>query len=391
MSLPFIHFKSSNAVDSTNIMKTVHPFDTESIPWGRVVAFLRLQEMLSCRLVSTGVASRIHEELLPSDCVSWLQEELRERNLFFIPGNVDTNWMEACNDAPDLLLHYFASSRNQSPFDSLTRCLRVCKCIPKEAAVAFSGKFGRHIQPLPEEEVRHVPCGRGKPKCETCRFKIPRKRRPGDGEECKLDSVLQIVVSSREVLVLDQYFVKCVPNMPRDLICPLCRVTERRTLLLTEMSYPVPEETAQGALRNMLTFTPLLEPQRKRPRINQRSRFPPMEPDLYIPGNTPPISNGDDESVQHEDFKHAIAIHCTNCREFGIFGPAGLCRGVSATRVECLGKVRVEGAGAILCRRRCSYPSCMHAVACLDCSNKETEMRPCPDCYRHEEALRWHA
>ncbi len=373
-------------------VKRPHSFDTESIPWGQVVAFLCLQEMLSCRLVSTSVASRIHEELLPSDCISWLQTEFRNRNLFFIPGNVDRTWMDAGHDDPDVLLSYFAASNTKSPLDSLLRCLRVCKCIPKEAAVVFSGKFGRHILPLPIDDVRHVPCGRGKKNCETCRFKIPRKPRPTQ-EESKLDSVLQIAVSSREILVLNEYFVKCVPNIPRDLICPLCRVTDRRTLLLTEMSYPVPEEAAQGALKNMLTFTHSLEPQHKRARTDHPPRFPPMVPDLFVPGHTPPIEHGDEsgeESVQHEDFKHALAIHCTNCREFGIFAPAGLCRGVVASRVDCLGKNRVDCAGGILCRTQCSYPSCMHAVSCRDCG-AQSDTRCCPDCLRHEEALRWHA
>lgn len=382
-------------------------FDAESIPWGRVVSFLRLPEMLSCRLVSSSIATRIHEELLPSDCVLWLEEEFRERNLFFIPGNIDTQWKEACNDDRGVFLRHFfhhpSSSREQSPLDALVRCLRVCQYIPKEAAVVFSGKYGRHIQPLPvAEQKRHVPCGKGKQNCETCRFQIPRKQRIEETQS-KLDAVLQIVVNPRQVVVLDEYFVKCVPNMPRDLICPMCRVTERRTLLLTEMSYAVPEEAAQGAWKNMLTFTPLLEPQRKRPRTDQwPARFPPMEPDLYIPGNTPPMirnvrddDDGDDdsieESVHHEDYKHAIAIHCTNCREFGILGPAGLCRGVVASRVECLGKTRVECSGGLLCRRRCSYPSCMHAASCLYCGNPDSQMRCCPDCYRHEEALRWHA
>ncbi|GAX23552.1 hypothetical protein FisN_14Hh271 [Fistulifera solaris] len=363
--------------------------DTESLPWGRVVAFLQLPEMLSCRLVSTGVASRIHEELLPSDCSLWLHREFRDRNLFFIPGNVDRNWMDACHDDPDVFLNYFVSSNAQSPLDSLLRCLRVCKSIPKEVAVVFSGKFGRHI--LSIDDVRHVPCGRGKQNCETCRFKIPRKPRPTQ-KESKLDSVLQIAVSSREILVLDEYFVKCVPNLPRDLICPLCRVTERRTLLLTEMSYPVPEEAAQGALKNMLTFTPSLEPQRKRARTHHPPRFPPLVPDLIIPGQTaPPVGDdSDEESIQHEDFKHALAIHCTNCRGFGIFAPAGLCRGVVASRVDCLGKTRIDCAGGILCRTQCSYPSCMHAASCRDCG-AQSDMRCCPDCFRHEEALQWHA
>ncbi|GAX10750.1 hypothetical protein FisN_14Lh271 [Fistulifera solaris] len=377
-------------------MKSVnrpHSVDTESLPWGRVVAFLRLQEMLSCRLVSTIVASRIDEELLPSDCTSWLRKEFRDRNLFLIPGNVDRKWMDASHDDADVFLNYFKSSNKQSPLDSLVRCLRVCKSIPKEAAVVFSGKFGRHILPLPIDDVRHVPCGRGKQNCETCRFKIPRKPRSSTQKESKLDSVLQIAVSPREILVLDEYFVKCAPNLPRDLICPLCRVTERRTLLLTEMSYPVPQEAAQGALKNMLTYTPSLEPQRKRARTDHPPCFPPLVPELLIPGHTAPSVDGDDsdeESVQHEDFKHALAIHCTNCREFGVFAPAGLCRGMVASRVDCLGKTRIDCSGGILCRTQCFYPSCMHAASCRDCG-AQSDTRCCPDCFRHEEALRWHA
>lgn len=378
--------------------------DSETLPWGRIVSFLKLRDMLSVRLVSNTVAGSIHDEVLPDDCTRWLGEALRDRSLFMIPGRVDKNWKEATNSESESII-MLLSNQDQAPLDSLLRCLRVCKYIPKEAAVGFSGKYGRHLMPLTvEAQVNfYEPCRRGKKHCPSCRLKIPRKPRrrryadddngsdeEEDGSPRRLDEVLQIAVNAREVLDLDRHYVKCVPNLPRDLTCPLCRVSDQRTLLLTEMTYKTGEETAQGALRNMLTYTPCFEPPDKKTRLEETARnFPPLhQPAFYIPGQESAL-------LPYSEYKHAIAIHCAACQNFGILGPAGLCFGPRQIGDGCGGKLALGDAcgstvGAMLCRRKCRLPSCIHALACGSC-RQECDPECCPGCYNHEQALQWHA
>ena len=241
------------------------------------------------------------------------------------------------------------------------------------------------------------PCQKGKKQCASCRLKIPRKPRrrehadendesnddSGDEEEPlpRLDDVLQIAVNRHEVLDLDHYYPKCVPNLPRDLVCPLCRVDDHRTLLLTEMTYSTPDETAQGAMRNLLTFTPRLD--------RVANAFPPLSSCFFVPG----LNSGTRLPVT--DFKHALAIHCTHCRNFGMLAPAGLCFGPRHVGDGCGGKLPIGDAcgspvGGILCRRTCRLALCLHALACGLC-RVETNPAYCPECYNHDQLLLWHA
>lgn len=75
----------------------------------------------------------------------------------------------------------------------------------------------------------------------------------GDGDEESyaddydrtLDDYHQIENSRGEFLRLDMYVKKCIPNLPKDLTCPVCRVTDRRTLQLTEVTYQSKAGTEQ--------------------------------------------------------------------------------------------------------------------------------------------------
>lgn len=165
---------------------------SELLPWGNIVSFLPLHDLLSCRLVSPLITLRIHESVLPEYCHRWWEAFLQQHNLYFISGNVDRNWKNASNktsdeigddDAKNEIVSLFATATmtttttTTTPLDCLLRCCRVGLCIPHEAGVAFSGKYGRHIVSLTEQSdiECHDPCPKGRKNCPTCRVSIPCK------------------------------------------------------------------------------------------------------------------------------------------------------------------------------------------------------------------------
>jgi hypothetical protein len=357
--------------------------------------------------------------------------------------------------------------------DILLRYLRVMHYLPQEAAVCYSGKSGRHCRPVvpvvqedsdadqknayhyfPTKLYTYPPCHRGKRRnCPTCRVKIPAvqpiEQGGDDGESGseeeqaeeeeqqqapvaaaaaardddpppqdddplpvgnqKLDDFYQIQTSSGEHLRLDTYINKCIPNLPSDLTCPICRVTNQRTLQLTEVTY----QSAPGTQRREhvtmpLTFTPNEEDDvdddddqkprayspdsspeilasSKRRRLHEDpddaanavddsssepdETFPPIYQELFIPTT-------DEFQKPAEDCKTAISIHCQGCRQFAIIAPAVACLN---SKFPCHSKTMQSGdpaivIGGVLTRTRCRVSDCGCAALCRACSSLSKTM-----------------
>lgn len=278
---------------------------------------------------------------------------------------------------------------------NLTRsCMPLCgginlrKYLPMEVAVAFNGKYGRHCIPLefsPETgqaEPRLFPaCAKGK--CSTCKLRIPEDTDP----DAKIHAYIHIPNKHGNPLDLTRFYNKCVPNLPPDLICPSCRCTDRRTLVLSTLSYPSNATSGQNTL---LTYTPRdkdeaeaensddtetedeeqEEPQPKKQRLvgpDESFAFPVIHEDLSLPTKWKPLerTNG---------VKHAIAIHCVSCQQFGVLAPAGPC---CDARFPCHERTRqvMEGKhvatiGGVFVRRKCSNQDCLHPISCEACSRE---------------------
>jgi hypothetical protein len=304
---------------------------------------------------------------------------------------------------------------------------------------------------FPTKLYTYPPCHRGKRRnCPTCRVKIPAVRpteqrfsdgesgsdeEQVDGEEQqevpaaaaaappgddppppdddpppvgnqKLDDFYQIQTSSGEHLRLDTYINKCIPNLPSDLTCPICRVTNQRTLQLTEVTY----QSAPGTQRREhvtmpLTLTPNEEededdedddqkPQAsspscivspKRRRLHQdpddatnlvddsssepEEIFPPIYQELFIPTT-------EEFQKPAEDCKTAISIHCQGCRQFAVIAPAVACLN---SKFPCHSKTMQSGdpaivIGGVLTRTRCRVSDCGCAALCRACSSLSKTM-----------------
>lgn len=116
------------------------------------------------------------------------------------------------------------------------------------------------------------------------------------------------------------------------------------------------------------------EPQRKKPRISapQNSSndsefaFPSSTlEDLALPTKWEPLE-------RTPNTKHAIAIHCVECRQFGVVAPASACCREEYPCQERTRQVTVQGRaatiGGIFVRRKCSTRDCLHGVSCEACS-----------------------
>jgi hypothetical protein len=363
-----------------------------------------------------------------------------------------------------------STSTTRCAMDILLRYLRVMHYLPQEAAVCYSGKSGRHCRPVvpvvqkdatdaeplknaslyfPTKLYTYPPCHRGKRRnCPTCRVKIPAvqpsEQRFSDGGESgreedhaeeeeqqevpvaaaaaaaappqdddplpvgnqKLDDFYQIQTSSGDHLRLDAYFNKCIPNLPSDLTCPICRVTNQRTLQLTEVTY----QSAPGTQRRehvtmTLTLTPneeededekdndqkprasspssIVSPKRRRlhedpgdtagleddSSSEPEETFPPIYQELFIPTT-------DEFQKPAEDCKTALSIHCQGCRQFSVIAPAVACLN---SKFPCHSKTMQSGdpaivIGGVLTRTRCRVSDCGCAVLCRACSSLSKTM-----------------
>jgi hypothetical protein len=259
-----------------------------------------------------------------------------------------------------------------SPFSLLLRCLRVIQHLPQQLTVAYSGKYGRHcwgLAPGGSSVVRHADCHRkteGRGGCATCRTRIETVPMataqeaaadfPNAPNNLTIDQTLCIPVGApkhsshkgspsspsendapKRRVRLDRYHNKCIPNVPSDLVCPCCLVSDRRTLVLTEMSYRTEPGTERISPSNRsLTFTPAAAAapgeedaqgdKKKRRRLDEGYEtgsesappgdpFPPMYRESFF-------YNHFEEPAM--DVKHAISLHCAGCGTFGVLSPAYL-------------------------------------------------------------------
>jgi hypothetical protein len=354
------------------------------LPWELIAEFLTLTEILTTRLVSRSVISWVHD-LSPQTCGAMLEQALKSRNMHLVPRG---SWEDAVQDQQgiaDMLIR--DNIQHSSPLDITLRCFRVLKSIPMEVAVAFNGEYGRHCIPLEYNVDKHITefklqkaCSRRK--CKTCQLFIPACEDP----DTTINKYLTVPDKHGKKIDLTRFYNKCVPNLPPDLICPSCRCSDKRTLVLSVLSYPSNSATTKSTL---LTYTPLQQegttthgkietgdneeepvPPRKRPRIaspKQSFAFPPICNDLSIPTRRAPLE-------QDSNIKHAIAIHCVSCTKFGVVAPAGPCLN---ERFPCHERARLVTVGrhattigGIYVRRKCSNQRCLQAVSCETCSRE---------------------
>jgi len=252
--------------------------------------------------------------------------------------------------------------------------------------VALNGKYGRHCIPLEfssetnqTEPKLQEECSRRK--CRTCKLHIP----VCENQDAKIHSYISIPNEHGKPLDLSRFYNKCVPNLPPDLICPSCRCSDKRTLVMSTISYPSNETTGGNT---SLTYTPRAkdktesdksdsaayeeeqEPQRKKQRcVNMPDSFafPSICEDLSFPTTWEPLEHA-------QDVKHGIAIHCVSCQNFGVVAPAASC---CDERFPCHERTRqvrngkdAATIGGIFVRRLCSNQGCLHAVSCEACSRE---------------------
>lgn len=365
------------------------------LPWGFISEFLTLSEILVTRQVSHVVADAVHD-VSPQKCGALLEEALRMRNIHLLPYR---SWDRATQDrstVTDMLIRDV--DEHTASLDGMLRCFRVLKYLPKQVAVAFSGKYGRHCVPMEWDPIAeqtqprlHDACSRRR--CGTCRLRIP----VCDDSQVEINAHIQIENKHGERMDMTRFYNTCVPNLPPDLICPSCRRNDERTLVLSTVSY---RSGASASGRMLLTYTPHPKdddteedsdsdgqqeetPKRKKQKMKKPASFafPYMHEDVALPTRWEPLNRAD-------DVKHGIAIHCMSCEQFGVVAPADPCMDI---RFPCHDRKRnvmvgkyVSTVGGIFVRTKCSNQDCNHPVSCEACSRhvthpayeRETHSRP---------------
>ena len=349
------------------------------LPWGFISEFLTLSEMLVTRQVSHVVADAVHD-VSPHKCGSLLEDALRTRNIHLLPYQ---SWDRSTQDrsrVTDMLVRDI--DEHTSSLDGMLRCFRVLKYLPKQVAVAFSGKYGRHCVPMEWEPIAqqtqprlYEACGRRR--CRTCRLRIP----VCVDSQAEINGYIGIENKHGERMDMTHFYNTCVPNLPPDLICPSCRRNDHRTLVLSTVSY---RSSALATGRTLLTYTPHPKdddteensdsdsrqegtPKRKKQKMKNPASFafPYMYDDVALPTRWEPVKRADDA-------KYGIAIHCVSCEQFGVVAPADICMDI---RFPCHDRKRnvmvgkyVSTVGGIFVRTKCSKQDCNHPVSCEACS-----------------------
>jgi len=355
-----------------------------------IASFLKLQDILACRLTCVEGLNQVHSSLTVKDCAILLSLVLQTRRVV-VTGNTQ-QWKDAGNDAFDAIqCMKQLDTAATNPLDTLLRIMRVLLHLPSQLAVCYSSKYGRFCAPCHAhsgsmQREAYSKCSRGKQNCSTCAFKIPPRAisSPGENEEGEeegeFDNIYSVLsITARETknsramysLDLEHFHCKCVPNIPPDLICPLCRENTRRTLLLTAFSYQSELSAAREQPGHMsLSFTPLLEPMKKRARKHQHTqaseRFPPPEySDMFLPR----ASGSRLLRYQfRQDCKHAMSIHCTSCQKFGLIAPSRICMPCHLRFDESALHV-----GAALFRPEAENATRMHCFYCTQRPDTESE------------------
>jgi hypothetical protein len=377
---------------STLTMTSPSPEELASLlPWGIIAESLDLQELLQTRLTCHSWCEALAEHVSPSTCSKYLAMLLEQRNLHLLPDVLE--WATATTRKSEATVQMFSTA---AALDSLLRMIKVVKHLPKQAAVAFNGKHGRHLMPLKWDEekkasnlVSHEPCQRKS--CVTCKFRIPVKTAASAGRRNNIDDSLEFR-RTKGPIDLHSYHTTCVPNLPRDLHCPMCRTTDQRTLVLSEVAYRSDSRPVNRPNEVLLTWTPHEEqvsndhvssdddddasdhsfvvvrhdePLPKRHKTDEdQVLFPPLYDDMAIPSTIQPIH-------LRADCKHAISIHCSHCGEFGVVGPAAVCWHSAFPcheRGRNLSDKYQTVLGGVLVRRKCSASDCQRSTLCGSCA-----------------------
>jgi hypothetical protein len=355
-----------------------------SLPWEIITRFLNFDEILKVRVVSQAFRQCIEDCLSSDFCSRSLFRFLEERNIYLVSGDLE-NFMTLATQSDEIDDFFLTETSNY--FNKLLLILRVLRYLPKSVVVAFNGKYGRHCIPIQWDDQEKdailqsfSPCEREQ--CPTCSLKLPSQSPIHSTYTNNIYDYLEFH-NKRGVVDLHQYVPKCIPNLPADLRCPNCLVTNQRTLILSEFSY---KSESGGATdrpsHTLLTWTPKIdadvesssdsgEQVTKRQKVEfeeryTRNPFPPMFDDMAVPVRTQPLR-------LKSDCKFAISIHCSSCQKFQVFAPSAVCWN-NAFRCEERGKQHGYGkyhtiVGGVLVRQQCSSPDCLRPVSCPHCAH----------------------
>jgi len=379
-----------------------------------VAEFLTLNEVLCARLVSTRFVEAICN-LSSARCAQHLHERLVSQSptVHLVSHacwnqTLDLEGMEAFMQRPD-----------GGSLECMLRCFRVFKCLPMEAGIAFCGKYGRHCVPMQwnieskrVEAIIYASCRRQA--CPTCRLKIDMDARERPPCEIYKDYDIWIPDQSkrcdgRRRVDLSKFYPKCIPNLPRDLLCPHCSDSEKRTLVLSIISYKssTPPPHASG---KPLTYTPFndndySEPEvydglqedsgeenvgqsledaltvRKHPREENQVEDTFAYPLIFDEIASPKAYQAIEES---DRAKYAISIHCVSCEKFGMLAPANPC---SHEHFRC--RMRAKEilfggqnvlVGSMMVRNKCHNTMCNRSTRCMsDCQKFRHGLYADPD------------
>lgn len=375
------------------------------ISWEWVAEFLTLQDMLSSRVVCKEWNQSLEETLSPRQCGIWLSRRLLRDNLY-LTDKLGL-WKDASNESIEMMARVLTLNESVnvvSPLKTLIGILRVVKFFPNQAAVAFSAPYGRHCIPLHWDDnietvlpTEYEACHRGEQVCAACRLvnRIPRRTNfRGEPTDDCIDDFYDILrgdtaaadgantVDPFEYVELKKYYPSCAPNLPPDLICPVCRVSTERTLQLTEVSYASTEESSTWNTVK-LSFTPVRDNENTNANVaqttitRQRRNNGSWRDQLYAADSFPPAPYRDvnipiDYSPpRFANAKHCLAIHCDHCHQFGILAPVAVCgqgqfRCEDRLRYVDFGKER-SLTGAIFVRQQCSHRFCNRPTLCHRC------------------------
>ena len=214
-------------------------------------------------------------------------------------------------------------------------------------------------------------------------------------------------------------------NLPPDVTCPMCRVTDRRTLILASGSYQS-DSGARTPTQHLSTFTPILDVQeeeeeeavgalvrsdpeedhpssdeddsddppapeaRTASRVERKQQqeslpqrdlkrrrtdvvkedsslsFPPRYNDPGIPMRQRPIP-------YDADGKHFLSIHCSHCEQFAILTPVTTCWNANFPCHLVGSQIPNDKYGTIvggmLVRSQCSASDCTQATLCRACQS----------------------
>lgn len=345
-----------------------------SLPWEMILGFCTLDEILSVRSVSKDLSAVVTSAISSDYCSHFLQEYLKKQNVYYIPHL--RHWKTSATQ--DELQGIFSKEESKDLYlKRLLGVLRVIKYLPMSTVVAFDANLGRHCLPVrwnattnnSEVVTFASPSQRnaGRASCP------PRKGEPLTSPKTPTNNIynhLELQSENGHPIDLQSYSSTCVPSMPDDLICPACREAEYRTLVLSEFSYRCePGSVDERPNRVQLSWTPLIEgcigniKKKRRVEIEDSSNsFPPMMEDMAIPIRSHPLP-------LQRDCKFAISIHCTKCKEFGVFGPAAVCWSQSFCCAERGRTIGEKTLGGVLVRQRCSCAQCYRPVSCPQCAH----------------------